>query len=465
MPPDGPPAKAALYRADAVISGGSVTRDALLAVDAAGDVIEAEGRPEAAERIAGIVVPGVPNVHSHAFQRAMAGLAERAGPEGDNFWAWREVMYRFLEALTPEDVEAIAAQLYVECLKHGFTTVGEFHYLHTAPDGALYDDPAELSQRILAAAETAGIGLTLMPVLYQASQLGGAPPTEGQRRFILSDEDFAGLMQAVAKRMSPNPNWRLGVAPHSLRAVAPEALDRAVSVGRSLDPAMPVHIHAAEQVKEVEDCLAWSGKRPVEWLLDHGAGSGWCLIHCTHMTEGERRRLAASGAVAGLCPTTEANLGDGFFAIRDFVAEGGAFGVGTDSNVSTSPVEELRWLEYGCRLQRRARNVAETRVGASVGQSLMRRALAGGAAALGRPIGSLGAGHRADLVVLDPGHPALIGRPPERILDALVFNGNDTPVRDVMVGGRWVVRDRVHVAEAPVKAAFAKTMKRLEERL
>jgi formimidoylglutamate deiminase len=455
--------RAGIYLADAALVGGEMREAVALAIDDSG-VLRAVGETSdsPARRIAGIVLPGVPDLHSHAFQRAMAGLAERAGPEGDNFWSWREVMYRFLQVLTPEDVEAIAAALYLECLKHGFTTVGEFHYLHTAPGGGLYDDPAELSWRILSAAETAGIGLTLMPVLYQASGFGGAAPTEGQRRFVLDDRSFESIARSVAKRVAACPDWRMGIAPHSLRAVTPDALSRAVGLARSLDPAMPIHIHAAEQVKEVEDCLAWSGRRPVEWLLDHGAGAGWCLIHCTHMTDEERRRLARSGAVAGLCPTTEANLGDGFFPVRDYVAEGGSFGVGTDSNVSTSPVEELRWLDYGGRLRARARNVVETRIGASIGQSLLSRALEGGAKALGRPIGSIEPGRRADLVVLDPDHPALVGRPLDRILDAFVFNGNDTPVRDVMVGGRWLVRDRVHVAEAPIGAAFARTMKRLE---
>jgi formimidoylglutamate deiminase len=453
----------ARYRADLAYVKGAMRADVAIAIDDDGTIVSVgEGAAnDGAERIAGIVVPGLANLHSHAFQRAMAGLAERAGPEGDNFWSWREVMYRFLQALAPEDVEAIAGQLYVECLKHGFTSVGEFHYLHNDPAGRPYADPAELSWRILAGAEAAGIGMTLMPVLYQVSQFGGAPPSPGQRRFILDDDVFARVVEAVWRRVSGNRDRRVGVAPHSLRAVTPEALERAVALAHALDPVMPIHIHAAEQVKEVEDCLAWSGRRPVEWLLDHGAGEGWCLVHSTHMTEAERRRLAGSGAVAGLCPTTEANLGDGFFPIRDFVAEGGAFGVGTDSNVSTSPVEELRWLEYGCRLLRQARNVTETRIGASLGQSLFERALEGGTRALGRPAGEIGAGRRADLVVLDADHPALAGRPPARLLDAFIFCGNETPVRHVMVGGRWVVRDRAHVAEHEIGAAFRRSTARL----
>lgn len=323
---------------------------------------------ESAERLSGLVVPGMPNLHSHAFQRAMAGLAERAGPAGDNFWRWREVMYRFLAVLTPEDIEAIAGQLYVECLQHGYTSVAEFHYLHNAPDGSRYADPAELAHRIVAAAHTAGIGLTLLPVLYCHSQFGGAPPSEAQRRFIMAPDAYATLCQSLAGET------RLGVAPHSLRAVTPEELAAAIAIAGD----KPIHIHIAEQEKEVADCLAWSGARPVAWLLDHApVDHRWCLVHATHMDDGERSRLASSAAVAGLCQTTEANLGDGSFPLRAFLAEGGRFGIGSDSNVCTSPVEELRWLEYIRRLEARARNVTETRPGASVATSLYTRALAG----------------------------------------------------------------------------------------
>jgi formimidoylglutamate deiminase len=412
------------------------------------------------ERVPGLVVPGIPNLHSHAFQRAMAGLAERAGPEGDNFWRWREVMYRFLGALTPDDVQAIAAQLYAECLRHGYTSVAEFHYLHNAPDGTPYADPAEMSLRIVASAEAAGIGLTLLPVLYRHGGFGGAPPGDGQRRFILDGDVHARLCEQMA------PHVQVGVAPHSLRAVTPEELANAVALADALGPATPLHIHVAEQEREVADCLAWSGARPVEWLLDHApVGPRWCCVHATHMTQAERARLAASGAVAGLCQTTEANLGDGIFPLRAYLAEGGRFGVGSDSNVGTSPVEELRWLEYVRRLESRARNVTETRPGASVAASLLGRAAAGGAQALGRDAGSLEVGMLADLVVLDTDHPALVGRRGLGLLDAWVFNGNATPVRHVMVQGRWVVRDGMHVRGREIEAAFARTMRKLADAL
>ena len=303
----------------------------------------------------GIAVPGLANLHSHAFQRGMAGLAERRGPQGDNFWSWREVMYRFLDRLTPEDVEAIAAQAYVEMLETGFTRVGEFHYLHHAPDGTPYSNIAELAERIAVASDMTGIALTLLPVFYAHANFGGVPPVPGQRRFINSIDAFAELMAASRRAVEALADARIGVAPHSLRAVRPEELPDVVALAEG----GPVHIHAAEQTKEVEDCLAWSGARPVEWLLDHtGVDGRWCVVHATHMSAAETVALARSGAVAGLCPVTEANLGDGVFPATTYLSAGGAFGIGTDSNILIDPAEELRALEYAQRLGARARNVA-----------------------------------------------------------------------------------------------------------
>jgi formimidoylglutamate deiminase len=433
-------------------------------VDAAGDIaaVTPGASADGAERLHGIAVPGMPNLHSHAFQRAMAGLAERAGPEGDSFWGWRDVMYRFLARLSPDDVEAVAAQLYVELLKFGYTAVAEFHYLHNDPTGGVYENRGELADRILAAAGATGIGLTLLPVLYQTSQFGGTPPTEGQRRFTMATDDFLALVETLSRRHRRDRQVRIGIAPHSLRAVPPEPLRAAADALHKLDPAAPIHIHAAEQTREVEDCLAWSGKRPVEWLLENtGIDKTWCLVHATQMTAEETRALAASGAVAGLCPTTEGNLGDGLFPLTDFLAAGGRFGVGSDSNVATSPVEELRWLEYGQRLVTRKRNVTEKSVGAATGANLLRRALAGGAQALARPIGALAPGKRADIVVLDPDHPALLGRRDDTLLDSWIFSGNANPVRDVMVGGQWVVRDGVHPHEEQAFADYRRAVARL----
>ena len=435
--------------------------------DAAGDA-----RARQARRAAGPVVPGMPNLHSHAFQRAMAGLAEQAGEAGtpgadDSFWTWREVMYGFVNRLTPGQVEAIAAQLYVEMLKSGYTAVGEFHYLHHDLDGAPYADRVELSERVIRAAKLTGIGITHLPVLYAQGGFGAKPPGAGQRRFLNDLDGFLRIVETLRARHGADPQVRIGIAPHSLRAVTPELLTGAVAGLDGMDDQAPIHVHIAEQTKEVEDCLEWCGQRPVEWLCENQAiGPRWCLVHATHMTAAETTRLAGSGAVAGLCPTTEANLGDGLFPAPDYLAQGGAFGIGSDSHISVSPIEELRWLEYGQRLVRRQRNVLHgARDGgngnASVGTTLLTGALAGGAQALGRRIGRLAPGWRADLVVLDSEAPTLVGKQAERLVDAAIFAGNFNPVRDVMVGGKWVVEAGVHVAEHAVLARFRTTMSEL----
>ncbi len=332
-----------------------------LDIDGRGDLLAVEPGAGAAgaERLAGIVVPGMPNLHSHAFQRAMAGLAERQGPGEASFWTWRAVMYRFLERIGPDELTAIAAQLYVEMLEAGYTAVGEFHYLHHQPDGSAYADPGELSQAILAAQQQTGIGLTHLPVLYMSGGFGGAPPDPGQRRFLHDPEGFGRLLERLRPALAGDPNLRLGVAPHSLRAVPDRALLQTISVIERIDPEAPVHIHVAEQVREVRDCLAWCGQRPVAHLLETApVGSRWCLIHATHMDDDETEALARSGAVAGLCPTTEANLGDGLFNLAAFLGAGGRIGIGSDSHVSISPIEELRWLDYGQRLNQLRRLVA-----------------------------------------------------------------------------------------------------------
>jgi len=434
----------------------------LFKIGAAGDLddVTPDSPAGAAPRAEGPVLPGMPNLHSHAFQRAMAGLAERAGPGEDSFWTWREVMYRFLRRLTPEQVEAVAAQLYVELLKAGYTAVGEFHYLHHDPQGRPYDDLAEMSRRILGAARHAGIGLTHLPVLYGFGGFGGQRAGAGQRRFLNEPERLLRLIEAVLEEVRGDPQFRVGIAPHSLRAVTPETLRAALDGLDTLDDGAPVHIHVAEQQQEVRDCIDWSGQRPVEWLLTHvKPGPRWCLVHATRMTDQETEGLAGSGAVAGLCPTTEANLGDGVFPAPDYLARGGAFGIGSDSHISLSPIEELRWLEYGQRLTHRRRSLLTGGAAdPSVGSALYRGALAGGARALGRPVGSLAPGCRADLVVLDGGCPALLGKPDELLLDALIFAGNENPVRDVMVGGRWLVRERHHAEEAGILARYKATL-------
>ncbi len=453
-----------VYAAPSALVQGHFIDDALIAVDSDGDIVSVtQGpAPAGAERLKGIVVPGMPDLHSHAFQRAMAGLAEKASPAGENFWSWRDVMYRFMSRLSPEDVEAIAAELYVELLLQGFTAIGEFHYVHNDKDGRAYADPAELSNRVAAAAKTSGIGLTLLPVLYQSSGFGGKPPTDGQKRFVKGTDDFIALIESLRRSYRDDSQITVGIAPHSLRAAPPDALAECVEAITLMDQNAPIHIHLAEQDKEVEDCVAWSGLRPIEWLLNHArVDRRWCLVHCTQATDIEIERLAASGAVAGICPSTEANLGDGIFPLLPYLRQGGAFGVGTDSNVVTSPADELRWLEYVQRLVTKQRNVTEFTEGAHTGLGLYRRALAGGAQACGRKIGEIAPGCRADLVVLDPDHPALIGRRAESAVDSWVFSGNTTPVRDVIVGGDWVVADGRHKAQEAVLRDYKACIARL----
>ncbi|HSA82739.1 MAG TPA: formimidoylglutamate deiminase [Geminicoccaceae bacterium] len=435
-----------------------------LEIDAAGDLaaVQAGGHAAGAERLVGAVLPGIPNVHSHAFQRAMAGLAERLEPGEASFWTWRRVMYRFLERIGPDELSAIAAQLYVEMLEAGYTAVGEFHYLHHRPDGRAYDDPAELSWAILQAQRTTGIGLSHLPVLYLAGGFGGASPEVGQRRFLHDLDAFARLLEAVRSALAGDPDLRLGIAPHSLRAVPDDALLEALAALDRIDPDAPIHIHVAEQAKEVRDCLEWCGRRPVAHLLEVApVDPRWCLIHATHMDEDETAALAQSGAVAGLCPTTEANLGDGLFNLAAWLDGGGRFGIGSDSHVSVSPIEELRWLEYGQRLTTLRRLVAASETEPHCGARLWRAALAGGAQALGRRIGRLAPGYRADLIRLDPNHPLLCGRSGDLLLDALVFSGNANPVQDVMVGGRWRVREGRHLDRDRIATAYRQTIARL----
>jgi formimidoylglutamate deiminase len=403
------------------------------------------------------VLPGMPNLHSHAFQRAMAGLAEKQSNPQDNFWSWRETMYAFAGRVDPDDLRAIAAQLYVEMLRVGYTQVCEFHYLHHQTDGKPYADPAAMSLALIEAAREAGIGLTLLPVLYMAGGFDGRPLSERQRRFCFDVDGYLRLGERLRKM--ENSTLRIGMALHSLRAVPPDALS-AVLEAKFADG--PVHIHIAEQIGEVQDCLNVRGARPVEWLFDNApVDARWCLVHATHMTADETRRLAESGAVAGLCPTTEANLGDGLFPLAAYRAAGGVLGIGSDSNISISPTEELRWLEYGQRLMTRHRNIAVSESSASVGENLWGDALFGGAQASGVDIGALEYGARADFIVLNAESPLLAGRDAENVLDTFLFAGNANLVRDVMVGGEWVVRDFRHRDEDTIAARYRQAITRI----
>jgi formimidoylglutamate deiminase len=415
--------------------------------------------PPGATVATGPVMPGMPNLHSHAFQRALAGLTEYRGHSADgqhdSFWSWRALMYRFAAKLGPDALEAIALGLYVEMLEAGYTSVCEFHYLHHDTDGQPYADDATLALALLRAAQRAGIGFTLLPVLYQTSGFGGLAPHEGQRRFIRSTGSMLRLLERL-KPLCEQQGARLGLAPHSLRAVPPDALREALAGLDAIDPTAPIHLHIAEQIQEVEACLAWSGQRPVAWLLDHAeVNARWCLVHATHMDAREIARAAASGAVAGLCPTTEANLGDGIFDLPAWQSSAGRWGVGSDSHVCVNAAEELMLLEYSQRLATRQRNVAASATQPHVATAMTLAATQGGAQASGRPIGGLIVGQQADLVVLDAQHPSLQGLSASDMLSAHVFASHRSSAVDaVWVSGQRLVAHGRHALHAQASAGL-----------
>jgi formimidoylglutamate deiminase len=450
----------ALFASHALLPGGW-RRDVLLEWDKRGDLtlVRAGATPRIGLAQAAYVVPGMVNLHSHAFQRALGGLTEKAGAGPDSFWTWRDLMYRFAGRITPGQAEAIAAQLYAECLRHGYTSVCEFHYIQRDPQGDMYARPAEMAERVAAAAQAAGIGITLLPVLYSYAGFGEQPLKPEQRRFRT---DVAEVLR-IAEALEPLRGGQLevGAAPHSLRAAGAGQIRE---LAAALPAGRPLHIHVAEQQAEIEQSLAWCGQRPVEYLMQQArVDARWCLVHATHLHDDEIGALAASGAVAGLCPTTEANLGDGVFPLSPYLAAGGRFGIGSDSHVSQSPVEELRWLEYGQRLAQQRRNVAVSATQRDVGMFLWQGALQGGAQAAGRRVGALEAGHRADLLVLDDAHPNLDGAPGDEVLGRLLFCGNDNLVRDVLAGGHWVVRDGRHMAQDAIAEGYRKAINQLRE--
>jgi formimidoylglutamate deiminase len=447
-----------LHFAFALLPSGWANDVQVVVADGAIATVTAGVAPAAGDERHQLAVPGLASLHSHAFQRGMAGLAELRGDTTDTFWTWRETMYRFALTMTPDDVAAVATLLYVEMLERGFTRVGEFHYLHHDRDGAPYANLAEMAVRIAEAASASGIGLTLLPSFYAHSTFGGAAPHAGQRRFICSVDQFATLMTASREAIRDLPGANIGIAPHSLRAVAPDELAAIIPLAK----ADPIQIHAAEQVREVEECLAWSGQRPVQWLLEHApVDQRWCLIHATHMTEQEVTALARSGAVAGLCPVTEASLGDGIFSAREFLAAGGRFGIGTDSNVLVGVADELRQLEYGQRLKHRERNVLSGRPGASTGRALFDHALAGGAQALAQTKAGLAPGARADIVSLDTAHPSLAGRSGDAVLDGWLFATGSDAIDCVWAGGDRVVAGGRHRLRDKAREQFNASVRRL----
>lgn len=431
------------------------------------DRIDTGVTPEPGEERHAIAIPGVPNVHSHAFQRGLAGLTERRGPTGDSFWTWRELMYRFVERLEPEGLEAIAGLVYAEMLESGFTHVGEFHYLHHDRGGTAFANRAEMAVRIAAAAAETGIGLTLLPTFYAHSGFGGAAPNPRQARFINDLEGFARIVEGSRAAVSSLPGAVVGVAPHSLRAVTAEELTGVVQIAQR----EVIHIHIAEQTKEVDDCIAWCRRRPIEWLFENqGVDPRWCLVHATHATDPEVRSMAASGAIVGLCPITEANLGDGIFPAPAFLERSGRYGVGSDSNVLLDAAEELRILEYSQRLAHRARNVMASAEGCSTGRSLLDAALSGGARALhsvlgsganGAQTGALQPGASADIVTLSADHPALVERRGDEILDSWIFSGGRAAVDCVWRAGVKVVINGRHYRRDSLLGRYRRTLQAL----
>lgn len=449
--------------AEQALTAGGWRHDVRLEVGGDGRICAVESGSPVQGRRVGILLPAPVNLHSHAFQRAMAGLTEQRGPDPrDSFWTWRRLMYRFLERIGPEEVESIAAFAQMQMLEAGFAAVAEFHYVHHQPGGAPYADLAELSNRIVAAAAETGIGLALLPVLYRYGGCGGQPLQPGQLRFGNSPDRFARLREeADSSVRALGADACTGVAIHSLRAVDPEGLGFAAG----LAPRAPVHIHAAEQTAEVEEVETCLGARPVEWLLDNaGVDERWCLVHATHMTPGETAALAGSGAVAGLCPITEASLGDGIFDGAGFLAQGGRFGVGSDSNILISLAEELRTLEYSQRLRDRAR-VVLARPGRSTGRTLFEAAARGGAQAAMRGAGTIAPGRLADLVGLDRDAADLAGKRGDTVLDSFIFAGRDRLVTDVWSAGRRVVENGRHVRHDLITRRYIRTIERLKEAL
>ncbi len=461
---------------DSVLLPQGWARDIAVEIDNNGDftVVGKLGSRSAADyqRLSGCIIPGMPNCHSHAHQRAMAGLGEKAGwnlennsKEIDSFWTWRAAMYHYLERIQPDHLYAISRQLYLEMLRSGYTSVAEFQYLHHDQRGNAYASKAEMTMQCMQAACDLGLGFTALPVLYRYGGFGGQAPLEGQRRFLNNAGQFCaivdGLFQSIGQ--SNNPNCAVGIAPHSLRAITGQLLNEVLDslAGRQL---AAIHVHIAEQTKEVEDCLAWCGQRPVQWLLNgFDLDPKWCLIHATHMNHREISGLAHSGAVAGLCPTTEANLGDGFFNMVDYVEQEGVWAIGSDSHISISPVEELRWLEYGQRLLCRRRNVMAHRHELHTGSALYASALAGGAQSSGRKIGRIAVGYRADFLVLDDQHPRLYGRCEQPLMDSWIFSGNENPVQDVYTAGVKVIEHGHHHDEDSIESGFKRVIDELAD--
>ncbi|WP_342609186.1 formimidoylglutamate deiminase [Vibrio tritonius] len=427
-------------------------------------------KPTDALHVKGPLLPTLANVHSHAFQRVMAGMAEISLHPDDSFWSWRDLMYKIVGKLSPEQANVIATQLYIEMLKAGYTQVGEFHYLHHATNGAAYSNPAEMSLQLLDAAQRTGMGLTLLPVLYSYSGFGSQPANSGQARFIHSADSYLALHQQLEAHFKDDAKNRLGICFHSLRAVSEQQIQEVLG---HIKAPRPIHIHVAEQQKEVNDCLSWSGERPVEWLNNHiGLDSRWTLIHATHLNPQEIAAIASSGAIAGLCPTTEANLGDGIFPGVEYEKHHGHWAIGSDSHVSLSIVDELRTLEYGQRLRDQQRNrlyrtkqnsfasTATPNLTNNVGEYLFNQALQGGNQSCAVKLG-IAVGNHADFMVLDKSHPFIDASQPQDLFNRWIFACNDNMVKDVYVAGKAVIKNGQHALDAESRTAFTQVIKKV----
>jgi formimidoylglutamate deiminase len=459
------------YRLKAVYLADGWDHDTLVSVSDRGVITDmqrsgAGNLADEVELVSGIVVPGMPNAHSHAFQRAMAGDTEYRLSARDSFWTWRQSMYSLANRLNPEQLQIVATQLYVEMLKAGYTSVAEFHYLHRQRGGSPYTGSNLLWEAVRQAAEAAGIGLTFLPTLYQTSDFGEQPLKPEQARFQFDTDPFLRAVesQVQADRRDSNLTQRTGVAFHSLRAVPLPELQRAAKHLRQIDAGMPLHIHIAEQLLEVASCLRVTALRPVELLMQTGLiDKYWCLVHATHATPQEIKSVADSGASVCVSISTEANLGDGFFDAIRFLHNGGHLCVGSDSQSTVNPAEELRWLEYQQRLRKKRRGVLATKRESHVGTVLWRGAALAGAQALGQPVGEIAVGRRADWLVLDSSHASLAGGASDTILDRLLFAGGDKAIRDVMVAGRWVIREGRHAADDDLRRRFGPLMNELRQ--
>lgn len=445
-----------IVHADQALTQAGWQRDVEIVIGDDGRISRVGERQLHADVRLDLALPAPVNLHSHAFQRAMSGLTEQRGPDpSDSFWTWRHLMYRFLDQLTPDHVEAISALVFMEMLEAGYGAVAEFHYLHHGSDGVPYTDLAELSARIIASAQATGIGLTHLPVLYQQGGCDGRALEGGQRRFGNDIERFAKLHQAAQALLSDAPeDYVLGVAPHSLRAVSHEGLNAMTELAGE----GAIHMHLAEQVGEVEEILAHYQARPTQWLLaNHDVDAHWCLIHCTRMNAQETEALAQTGAVVGLCPITESSLGDGIFNGTNYLAAGGRFGVGSDSNIHIALFEELATLDYSQRLRDRSR-AAMALPDRSIGRVLFGGVAAGGAQAAGRASGSLAVGNFADIMGVETDNEWLCNRTGDTALDSLIVSGRGRDcISDVWSAGRHMVRDKRHVHRDAIVANFLKT--------